>query len=77
MLNCIEATLELERMKFENATIWKKISVKAHLMMCKSCTNYKKDSQVIDRILQGESLTQEDLRFTKKEIEELMLKLKS
>ena len=71
MLTCKEATLELERMKFEKPTFWKKLSINMHLMMCKACTNYKIDSAMIDKMLKDKKVVESEATFTDLELSEL------
>ena len=73
MLTCKEATLEIERMKFEKPTVFKKLAVGMHLMMCKACFNYKKDSAAIDELLK-EKVRKED-EFTDDEMNSLINQL--
>lgn len=74
MLNCIEATMELERMKFEKTSLARKMSVKLHLMMCKACSNYRKDSAAIDKLLQEKGI--EKHGYTQEELSDLINQLK-
>lgn len=73
MLTCKEVTMELERMKFEKATVFKKLSVGMHLMMCKACSNYKKDSSTIDALLKEK--VQMENKFTDDEMDSLINQL--
>lgn len=74
MLKCIEATMELERMKFEKTSLFRKMSVKFHLMMCNACTNYQKDSAAIDQLLKEKGISKHS--YTPEELSELINELK-
>lgn len=74
MLNCIEATMELERMKFEKTSLARRMSVKLHLMMCNACSNYRKDSAAIDKLIKENGMTK--YSYTQDELTELINELK-
>lgn len=74
MLNCIEATMELERMKFEKTSLVRKMSIKLHLMMCNACNNYRKDSVAIDKLIKENGMTK--YSYTQEELTELINELK-
>lgn len=52
MKNCEEITLDIERGHYEKLSVKELVSIKMHLVICKPCHNYKKDSDFIDQLLQ-------------------------
>ncbi|WP_052598698.1 hypothetical protein [Aureispira sp. CCB-QB1] len=47
MYTCKKATQLIEKEATENLSILTKIRLKMHLMMCKACAAYKKQSQLL------------------------------
>jgi predicted anti-sigma-YlaC factor YlaD len=51
MKSCKDITELIEKEKVVGISFREKIQVKAHLMMCKLCKNFAKDSEYLDRLL--------------------------
>lgn len=54
MGKCREITEKIEQLKFEDLGFWGRFKVKLHLLMCKACQNYLKDSNAIDRFIHAQ-----------------------
>jgi len=52
MKSCEEITLDIERGRYEKLSVKELVTIKMHLMLCKPCANYKRDSELIEQILQ-------------------------
>ncbi len=51
MKGCQEITELVEKGKTTNLTAMDKISVYTHLLICKLCRDYRKDSNILERFL--------------------------
>ncbi len=51
MLSCQKASALLDKKDFFGLTRKEKVMLKMHTAMCDACTNYKKQSELIDKIL--------------------------
>ncbi len=51
MKGCQEITELVEKGKTTNLTAMDKISVYTHLLICKLCRDYRKDSNILERLL--------------------------
>jgi hypothetical protein len=51
MKNCKEMAVRVEKGEFNDLSLTDKIRLKFHLMMCKGCAKYAKDSKVLHHIL--------------------------
>lgn len=51
MRNCSQITQEIEKLNFVKVSFWTKLEIKFHMLMCKACRNYLKDSKSLDRFL--------------------------
>ena len=52
MKTCEEVTLLIESENYKVLSRKDRLATKIHLMMCKGCKNYKKDSKLIHEMLQ-------------------------
>ena len=52
MKTCEEITLNIERGRYEKLSVKELLAIKMHLIICKPCHNYRKDSELIDKLLQ-------------------------
>tara|TARA_R110002072_G_scaffold282761_3_gene445941 strand:- start:5685 stop:5930 length:246 start_codon:yes stop_codon:yes gene_type:complete len=52
MKNCEEISNDIEKGHYEKLSVKELVSIKFHLLICKPCTNYKRDSDFIDRLLE-------------------------
>lgn len=50
MMTCKEVGPLIDQEEFEKLSLRKRFGMKFHLMMCKLCTGYKKDSKQISQI---------------------------
>lgn len=53
MKTCEEVTLLIESENYRILSRPDRMAAKIHLMMCKGCKNYKKDSKLIHKLLQA------------------------
>lgn len=74
MLYCSEVTKELERLKFEEGTFLRRSVLKFHLLICKDCKKYEKDSISLDNILKAYKIDKIE-KLTSQEIEEMTKKV--
>jgi hypothetical protein len=51
MLSCRKATELIERRKYSPLDKIERIQLKMHLSMCRWCSNYNKQSRLIDRLI--------------------------
>ena len=51
MKNCEEITLDIERGHYKKLSVKELVTIKMHLIICKPCHNYKRDSEMIDKLL--------------------------
>lgn len=51
MKGCQEITELVEKGKTTNLSAMDKISVRTHLLICKLCRDFRKDSNILDRVL--------------------------
>lgn len=52
MKGCEEITLDIERGRYNSLSVKELIEIKMHLLICKPCADYKKDSDLIEQLLQ-------------------------
>ncbi len=50
-LSCLKATELIEKKIYFGLTFREKMQLSAHTSMCKACTHYQKQSQLLDRAL--------------------------
>jgi hypothetical protein len=48
---CDKVVLNVEKSFWQKLDFWTNLRTRLHLMICKNCSDYKKDSTVIHRIL--------------------------
>jgi len=76
-LSCLKATHLIEKRIYSKLTFKEKVQLRVHKMMCDACSNYEKDSLLIDKALQKHKtippvITGIDLKaFEKKLVERL------
>lgn len=52
MLSCKKATLLIEKKLSTNLSFKEKIQLKMHTSLCKACSNYEQQGEIIDELLQ-------------------------
>ena len=52
MKTCEEITMDIERGRYEKLSVKELVTIKMHLLMCKPCANFKRDSDLIEELLQ-------------------------
>lgn len=70
-LSCLKATELIEKKMHVRISLSKRMQLSAHKMMCDACTNYEKQSLIIEKGLAQkpkEALSQKDLENLKLEI---------
>lgn len=76
-LSCLKATRLIEKKIYSKLTFKEKIQLSVHKMMCDACSNYEKDSLLIDEALKKRystppEITGVDLKaFEQKLVEQL------
>jgi hypothetical protein len=51
MKGCQEITELVEKEKTTNLSVMERISVRTHLLICKLCRDFRKDSNILDKAL--------------------------
>ncbi len=78
-LSCLKATELIEKKINFKLNKKEKIQLKAHKMMCSACTNYEKQSKLIEKGLEKSNdpdFSKEDLILLKEEIHQKLERLK-
>lgn len=70
-MTCEKVTYLIEKGYLTRLNISEKLQVKLHSFYCTCCTNYPKDSAVINEILSKLDENNESLTFSEKEKKEL------
>lgn len=60
-LSCLKATELIEKKIYFGLFIKEKMRLTAHKSMCKACTNYEKQSQILDRALKNPEIESEKI----------------
>jgi hypothetical protein len=77
MLSCKETTALVEKKSIGRLTIKEKVKLYIHTFMCAVCANYKKQSELLDRLLRKLLHKQADKIIPLVENKELKDKIKS
>lgn len=78
-LSCLKATELIEKKINFKLSKKEEMQLKAHKMMCSACTNYEKQSKLIEKGLEKSNdpgFSQEDLALLKEGIHQKLEKLK-
>ncbi len=54
-LSCLKASQLIEKKIYSRLTFKEQLQLKMHKAMCEACTNYEKDSLLIDKALQKQT----------------------
>jgi len=54
-LSCLKATALIEKKIYSKLSFGEKVQLEMHKMMCDACSNYEKDSILIDKALQKQN----------------------
>lgn len=76
MKGCQEITELVEKGKTTNLSTMEKISVRTHLLMCKLCRDFRKDSNILDRVLRKALLNPRKATFTSAEKKAMVDRMK-
>ena len=71
MKYCQEITEMIERSKLERTSIMDKLSIRMHLLICKPCKVFSKDSAAMDQILHKRFKKLDQYSFSKSEKEKI------
>ncbi len=52
-LTCDEATTICDKTQYGEATLWEKIKLNFHLVLCKNCRLYSKQNKLITKCING------------------------
>ena len=74
-MSCQKTSYILEKEQVSKISLWEKISMKFHLMICSLCRKYKSDSKILGRILKGLHHHETEHHLSEKEKLELKKKL--
>lgn len=75
MKGCQEITELVEKGKTTNLSAMDKISVRTHLLICKLCRDFRKDSNILDRVLR-KALNHRKAKFTSAEKKAIVDRMK-
>ncbi len=70
-LSCLKATEFIEKKLNHKLSFKEKIQLKVHKSMCQACSNYEKQSKLIDKVMSEtkiENVNKEDIISLKKSI---------
>lgn len=76
MKGCQEITELVEKGKTTNLSAMEKISVRTHLLMCKLCREFRKDSNILDRVLRKALLNPRKTNFSSAEKKAMVDRMK-
>lgn len=76
MKGCQEITELVEKGKTTNLSAMEKISVRTHLLMCKLCRDFRKDSNILDRVLRKALLNPRKASFSSAEKKAMVDRMK-
>lgn len=68
LLSCRKATELVEKKRHCDLENTERIKLKMHLFMCRNCSNYAKQTAVIDRLLNRTSITSIDTSLLEERI---------
>lgn len=54
MKDCQQITEDIEKGKVTSLTVSERVAIRLHLAVCKGCRTYRKDSQILDRLLRNQ-----------------------
>ena len=77
MKDCQEITSDIEKSKLAKISLGNKLAIRIHLMLCKTCRSFSKDSRIIDKLLSRKFRQQKNYKFSPEEINKLKDDLKS
>ena len=75
MKNCEEITMDIEKGHMDGLSTKERLAVKMHIMLCKPCRQYSKDSTLIDSMLKRKYKHPVEYQFSLEEKESLKSKL--
>lgn len=76
MKGCQEITELIEKGNITTLSRKDRVAMRLHLMICKLCREFQKDSKILDKAIQKAMKTPTKVTFTPVEKEELILRLK-
>lgn len=77
MKGCQEITELIEKGNITTLSRKDKVAMRLHLMICKLCREFQKDSKILDKAIQKAMKTPTKVTFTPAEKEELIVRLKA
>ena len=76
MKTCEEITKDIERGFYQDLSLKERLAIKVHLVICKPCQNYEKDSNLIHELLLKKYKDLREYKFSLKEKEALKERIK-
>lgn len=76
MKGCQEITELIEKGNITTLSRKDRVTVRVHLMLCKLCREFQKDSRILDKAIQKALRSPANVSFSPVEKEELILRLK-
>lgn len=67
MKNCQETTIFVERSGIESITIMDRFGMRFHLLLCRRCRQYMRDSKTLDRLFTDSFNSNEEFSFSDEE----------
>lgn len=75
MITCKKAGPLMEKEEFEKLPFLKKVGLKMHLIWCKLCNGYRKDSSKLNQIIKSASAENSSSSLSESEKSEMKSKL--
>lgn len=75
MINCKEASMLIEQKNGVSVTMFEKIKLKIHLLICKACANYVKQHSTIEKFISKYYQTNKNKDFDEKNLHALKMKI--
>lgn len=76
-MSCQKASYIIEKREVSKISLWEKIGLKFHLMICSLCRKYESDSRILGKILKSLHKHEHPAHLTEDQKEELKRKLAS
>lgn len=68
MKDCQEITSDIEKSKLTKISFGNRMAIWFHLMLCKTCRSFSKDSKIIDRLLLRKFRETKNYKFSPEEL---------
>ncbi|MBI3136847.1 MAG: hypothetical protein HYZ14_19385 [Bacteroidetes bacterium] len=76
-MSCRKASYIIEKREVSKLSLWEKLSLKFHLMICDLCRRYESDSKILGKILKSLHKHESHAHLSSTDKEEMKRKLAS